>query len=297
MPGWDSLNTVATLSTISQVLALILVIVVAAGGSMALIYRPDNAWPERIEVQRLSFGIVPFKLPPLTLHRRWIEIGIAAVLALLILAEVAAFGFSYRKDTLASARDGALTALQSRLEQSQQLAAADTARHANELSEFQKKLAEAEGRAQRAATEAAQARTALAALQQASAQRRLSEQERHALVEALAPYGGQKVSVASILHDDDGKALAEDFVAVLDEARWDHDGEAGVSYQQWDRDPIGIEIWLNEKEARAGRVQAGIGALIAAVRHLGLMADNTLYMSRDVPAGEAQIRIGKKLRK
>jgi hypothetical protein len=46
---------------------------------------------------------------------------------------------------------------------------------------------------------------------------------------------------------------------VFDSAGWDHDGEAGVYTQQWDRDPIGIEVTLNESDARAERISAGIG--------------------------------------
>ena len=74
-------------------------------------------------------------------------------------------------------------------------------------------------------------------------------------------------------------------MSVFEAAGWDHDGEAGVSTQQWDRDPIGVEVTLNEADARAGRISAGVGALINVVRQLGLVYDNTIYMNDDVPSG------------
>ena len=90
--------------------------------------------------------------------------------------------------------------------------------------------------------------------------------------------------------------LAQDFVSVFEAAGWDH-GEAGILAQQWDRDPVGVEVMLNDLDARGGRITAGIGALINAVRKLGLVYDNTVYMSDDIPSGQAQLRVGKKLRR
>ena len=64
---------------------------------------------------------------------------------------------------------------------------------------------------------------------------------------------------------------------------------------RWDRDPIGIEITLNEVDGRAGRVNVAIGALINVVRKLGLTDGNTIYMNGDIPAGQVEVKIGKKL--
>ena len=84
---------------------------------------------------------------------------------------------------------------------------------------------------------------------------------------------------------------------MFEAAGWDHGGEAGISAQQWARDPVGVEVMLNESDARGGRISAGIGALINTVRNLGLVYDNTIYMSDTVPTGQAELRIGKKLRR
>ena len=58
-------------------------------------------------------------------------------------------------------------------------------------------------------------------------------------------------------------------------------------YRHWDRDPVGVEITLNEADGRAGRVNVAIGALINVVRKLGLTDGNTIYMNGEVPTGEA----------
>lgn len=68
-----------------------------------------------------------------------------------------------------------------------------------------------------------------------------------------------------------------------------------MAYRHWDRDPIGVEITLNESDGRAGRINVAIGALINAVRKLGLTDSNTVYMNGEIPQGQAEIKIGKKL--
>jgi hypothetical protein len=122
--------------------------------------------------------------------------------------------------------------------------------------------------------------------------RRLSDDEKNALIDALQPYAGQRVAIAAIAGDEDGRIYAQDFVEVFDAAGWKH---AAVSYRTWDRDPVGVEVTLNEADGRAGRVNTGVGALINIVRRLSLTAGNTIYMTEEVPSGEVQVKIGKKL--
>jgi hypothetical protein len=84
---------------------------------------------------------------------------------------------------------------------------------------------------------------------------------------------------------------------VFDAAGWDHHGEAGVTTQDWPRDPVGIEVVLNEDDARKDKIADGIVALINTVRQLGMVYDSTIYMDNDVPEGQALLKVGKKLRK
>ena len=54
---------------------------------------------------------------------------------------------------------------------------------------------------------------------------------------------------------------------------------------------------LNEDDARADHIPPGVAGLINVVRQLGLVYDNTVYMDNEVPAGQALLKVGKKLRK
>jgi hypothetical protein len=185
------------------------------------------------------------------------------------------------------------------------------ARHAAEIAELQRKLNQAETRrvavteslrwevkqAERKATmeisrlreQLAGTERKLAALQ---ARRRLSIEEKYALIDALRPFAGQKVMIAAIAGDDDGRVYAQDFVEVFDAAGWEH---AAVTYRHFERDPVGVEITLNEHDGRAGRINSGVGALINIARKLSLTDGNTIYMTAEVPAGQVQLKIGKKL--
>lgn len=122
--------------------------------------------------------------------------------------------------------------------------------------------------------------------------RRLSFEEKYALIDALSPYAGQRVTIATIAGDEDGSAYAQDFVEVFEAAGWEH---PAVSYRSWDRDPVGIEITLNDTDGRAGRINTGVGALINIARRLSLTDANTIYLNAEVPSGQVQLKIGKKL--
>ena len=148
------------------------------------------------------------------------------------------------------------------------------ARAANEISRLEQQLARTERK--------------LAALQ---SHRRLSFEEKYALIDALSPFAGQRVTIAAIAGDEDGKAYAQDFVEVFEAAGWEH---PEVSFRRWDRDPVGVEITLNEIDGRAGRINHGVGALINVARKLSLTDGNTIYLNAEVPAGQVQLKIGKK---
>jgi hypothetical protein len=158
-----------------------------------------------------------------------------------------------------------------------------TSRYLKENSELRQKLIDAENK--------------LAALERTQTEKHLSPEQKRFLIEALRPFAGQKVSIASIRGDDEGLMLAQEFVSVFEAAGWDHHGEDGVSTQDWPRDPVGIEVVLNEKDARSDQIPPGLAGLINVVRQLGLVYDNTVYMDNDVPQGQALLKVGKKLRK
>ena len=69
-------------------------------------------------------------------------------------------------------------------------------RYLKENSELRQKLIDAENK--------------LAELERAQTQKHLSLEQKRFLIEALRPFAGQKVSIASIRGDDDGLQLAQD---------------------------------------------------------------------------------------
>lgn len=191
------------------------------------------------------------------------------------------------------------------------------ATHAIALAAAQAQLADLRARAARADHELAaanqalnQANLALAQANQAlqlanaaiadfktqQAQRRLSYEEKRALIAALRFHLGHKVKVVATYGDDDAKIYAGDLAQVLDAAGWKLDPKDPVTFRRWDRSPVGVEVTLNEADARAGRLLAGMGTLINAVRKLGLANGNTVFMNSEVPSGEVELRVGRRLR-
>ena len=279
MPGWESLETVSRLHGSAQIVGLVLLAMLAGLAALAAYSLRKGFWPEWLDIGEFQ------------IRSRFVEIACAAVLALLLITEVVAYAYGRRVVALNA------VAAETTVEQVKRLNADAQAmrnrpvpsqpetpsRYIKENSELRQKLIEAEN--------------TVAELQKLHAQKRLSEEQRRFLIEALRTFSGQKVAIASILGDEDSKALAQDLVSVFDAAGWDHGGDDGVFAQQFPRDPIGVEVTLNENDARAGNIPAGIGALINATRQLGLVYDNTVYMGSDVPSGQALLKVGKKLRK
>jgi hypothetical protein len=273
MPGWDSLQTVSAVHGAFQIAGLILLLVLAALAAFAAFQLRNRQWPEWFDVGDYQ------------LRSRFFEIGCAAVFALLVVSEVVAYSYGLRQDSLMAAAEQASADRIARLTAaSKARPVADLpSRYLKENSELRQKLIDAENK--------------LAALERTQTQKHLSLEQKRFLIEALRPFAGQKVSIASIRGDDEGLRFAQEFVSVFEAAGWDHHGEAGVSTQEWPRDPVGIEVVLNEDDARAGRIPPGVAGLINVVRQLGFVYDNTVYMDNDVPAGQALLKVGKKLRK
>jgi hypothetical protein len=219
------------------------------------------------------------------LRTRFFEIGCAGVLALLLVSELAAYGYGVRQGSLMAAVEQADADRIKRLTVQSKPRPIDDrpSRYLKENSELNQKLTEAQNR--------------LAELERTQSQKHLSLEQKRFLIEALRPFPGQKVSIASIRGDDEGLTLAQEFVSVFEAAGWDHHGEAGVSIQEWPRDPVGVEVVLNENDARSDKIAPGVAGLINVVRQLGLVYDNTVYMDNDVPEGQALLKVGKKLRK
>ena len=279
MPGWELLDTVNRLHGSAQIAGLILLMALAGLAAFAVTKLRKGFWPEWLDIGEFQ------------IRSRFLEIAFAVVFGLLLVTEVVAYAYSRRAAALNAVAAETSAEQLNRLNADAQTlrtrpvpAQPETPnRYIKENSELRQKLIEAENK--------------IAELEKLQAQKRLSEDQRRFLIEALRPFPGQKVAVASILGDDEFKVFAQDLVSALQAAGWDHSGDTGVFSQQFPRDPIGVEVTLNENDARAGNIPAGIGALINATRQLGLVYDNTVYMGSEVPSGQALLKVGKKLRK
>jgi len=273
MPGWDSLQTVTAAHGIFQLVGLMLLVIAATLAGFVAYQLRSGVWPEWLDVGAYQ------------LRSRFFVTGYAAVLALLFVTEIAAYSYGVRHASLIAAAEqaGADRIKQLAAEAKPRPVIEGSGRYLKENSELRQKLIDAENK--------------VAALERTQTTKHLSAEQKRFLIEALRPFAGQKVSIASIRGDDDGLILAQEFVSVFEAAGWDHHGEDGVSTQDWPRDPVGIEVVLNEKDARADQIPPALTGLINVVRQLGLVYDNTVYMDNDVPEGQALLKVGKKLRK
>jgi hypothetical protein len=273
MPGWDSLQTVTAAHGIFQLVGLMLLVIAATLAGFVAYQLRSGVWPEWLDVGAYQ------------LRSRFFVTGYAAVLALLFVTEIAAYSYGVRHASLIAAAEqaGADRIKHMAAEAKPRPVVEGSSRYLKENSELRQKLIDAENK--------------VAALERTQTTKHLSAEQKRFLIEALRPFAGQKVSIASIRGDDDGLILAQEFVSVFEAAGWDHHGEDGVSTQDWPRDPVGIEVVLNEKDARADQIPPGLAGLINVVRQLGLVYDNTVYMDNDVPEGQALLKVGKKLRK
>ena len=273
MPGWDSLQTVTAVHGAFQLVGLILLVIAAALAGFVAYQLRNGVWPEWLDVGAYQ------------LRSRFFAIGCARCWRCSFVTEIVAYGYGLRQGSLMAAAEQASADRIKRLaaETKPRPVADSSSRYLKENSELRQKLIDAENK--------------LAALERTQTQKHLSPEQKRFLIEALRPFAGQKVSIASIRGDDEGLMLAQEFVSVFEAAGWDHHGEAGVSTQDWPRDPVGIEVVLNENDARSDQIPPVVAGLINVVRQLGLVYDNTVYMDNDVPDGQALLKVGKKLRK
>lgn len=196
-----------------------------------------------------------------------LEITGIAVLVLLLLSQGLAFTYGARKDVLAAAD---ATELQK-----------DAARRQAEL---QQKLVETDTKLQRES----------ASSQPPQGPRHISMEQQQKLIEALAPFKGQKITAVSVLGDDEGDGLAQDLLAVFNAAGWDHGTHDKVDHRFITPTPVGVMVAMNEVEANAGRFMPAIETLISVLQQTGIMSRNELLVNPEVPVGEINVIVGYK---
>ena len=219
MPGWDSLETVTRLHGTTQIVGLILLALGVALAIFAALQLRRGIWPEWLDIGQYQ------------LRSRGFVIAFASVLALLIVAEFAAFGYGLRQKTLtvaaeqagaervqrASAEFQKRTAAEAELQRRAEAAELQSRRVAENADQTLKENSELRQKLSAAENKVAELEKTL---QKSQAQKRLSEDQKRLLTEALRPFAGQKIQIASIRGDDDAQVLAQDFVSAFDAAGW-----------------------------------------------------------------------------
>lgn len=130
-------------------------------------------------------------------------------------------------------------------------------------------------------------------LQLAAAHKRhLTELQRRTLVAALAEFSGQSVQFRSVEGDAESQSYLGEFVSVITSANWTFDANNDIQIGAMVPPPRGVQVTMNESEAREGRIPDAVKAFVAALHMLGITSDNTIYLSAGVPAGTIDVDIG-----
>ena len=130
-------------------------------------------------------------------------------------------------------------------------------------------------------------------LQLAAAHKRhLTELQRRTLVAALTEFPGQSVRFRAVEGDAESQSFLDEFVSVIASANWTFDANTDVQVGTMYPQPKGVQITMNDLEAREGRVPDAVKAFVAALHMLGITSANTIYTSVEVPAGTIDVDIG-----
>jgi hypothetical protein len=142
-----------------------------------------------------------------------------------------------------------------------------------------------------AAKKAAEAAKKAEAVEKQAAPRHLTSAQQQAIFEVISPIHDVVVSVAISMGDTEAKSFAGDFVSVLRKAGWNVGEGDGINQAVYTGGPdYGVQVTLNEAEARAGRYPTGAEALIRALIAIGLTKGG--FMNPGVPVGKIELRIG-----
>jgi uncharacterized protein YlxW (UPF0749 family) len=207
-------------------------------------------------------------LPAVTEITHLCHIWALTFLLLMAIAEILAFVYNTRKDTLLVAARGAASVQQRAQRQ-------EAERHQAELNDLRRRLD--------------------ATLEQ-QAQRLLSPEQKQEMIAAMAAYRGQRVAVTCPIGNAEAARYAEDFVSVFAAAGWDFGGQGnGVLGTITVPTPIGIEATINEAAAQTKEVPPAYVPLLKLLGRLNLAAAERGFVNRAVPPGLIEFRVGGKL--
>ena len=122
--------------------------------------------------------------------------------------------------------------------------------------------------------------------------RGLTEAQKKSVIGALAPFRGQKFSVACIADDPEGKSFAGDIVTLLRAAGWDFP-ESVIAEATYSKEPIGLSVVVNTGQTVTPSVLRPTSMLVKAFADVGLMPRDATFADPNVPRDRIEILVGR----
>jgi hypothetical protein len=215
-----------------------------------------------------------------TVLRNFFELGGIALFLVVVAFEFLAYFYGHRRDWLVD-EAARIAGIQRARDE-----AATQQHHDTETAQIRQQLADAEKAVREAQGTATEAR-------KQQGQRTLSPGMKETLTAALSPFRGQKVTITSIVGDGDGDVYARDFLSVLDAAGWN---TTDVTQSIIVPTPSGVQVTMNDAEARAGRVLQSVEVFAVTLHAMGVTDSATVFINSQVPVGDIQLIVGNKPR-
>jgi hypothetical protein len=163
-------------------------------------------------------------------------------LVLLAISEVVSHYYGQRHSSLVSAAERA--AIERRDKQNKQT----DERHAKEVTQLREQLAKIQDR------------------------RLFTPEEKKEITAALSPFLKQPVRITSNPSDTESDDFAKDFYDIVIRAGWDYKGTPGKFETFFGGgSPVGVEVTVNEEDARRGRGPLAYNSLMAVLHKLGVV--------------------------
>jgi F0F1-type ATP synthase membrane subunit b/b' len=214
------------------------------------------------------------------------------VLFLVVVAfEFAAYFYGHRHDFLVDDRDRLAGIARDKADKTKD---AEAKRLSDALAAAQTGLQQAQQDAAAARQQASTAQQDAAQAKASTAQRVLSNAQKQALVASLSQFGGQKVTIASVMGDGDGDRYKRDFLEVLRAAKWNFNEGTDVSQAVIMPTPSGVQVTINQEDAKNGNVLKSAYEFMHALHKLGITKHETMFVNPQVPSGVVNLIIGTK---
>jgi hypothetical protein len=216
-----------------------------------------------------------------------LHITAIVVLGLLVLSEALALVYDSRKEHL--------TGVAISIAEVKRKSDADAAeaRRKTETEALQQRLSEADKKVTEAQQSAIAASKKASEVEKKTTGRHLTEQQRKAIFDIIAPDAPKTVKVMVPVGDSEAHDFALEFMELLRTAGWDPGSEIIQAIYSGDAN-FGIQVYLNKTDALVGIFPAGTVSLIKGLEAAHLTDRG--YRNDTVRSGELELRVNTKPR-